>query len=149
MGAAADDDADANDAGSQSRDWDGAWRRWQLESSSDGEGNVLQDAMAELVSAEAAVRAAKEEVDLAAEEKQALEEELAALQRARRDPFEQLDEIYELLAARLDRDTVLLSGGKALFAVALLSLAFRWRTDGPGSVAGCLLLPLACATGQI
>ena len=49
----------------------------------------------------------------------------------------------------MDRVAWLRLTGRAVGAAALLSLLFRWRMEGWQSVVGCLLLPLACATGQV
>ena len=137
-------------------DWDSAWRRWQLEGAGDdgappdSSSTAVQDALSTLLSAEAAVRAAKQDREAAADEKAALQAELAELQEARRLPYEieEIEEIYRLLT-NLDRSTAWKIAGRVVFAVVFVSLLLRWRTDGLQSVAGCLLLPLACATGQV
>ena len=38
---------------------------------------------------------------------------------------------------------------QAVLALAAVSLLLRWRSGGLESVASCVLLPLACATGQL
>ena len=111
---------------------------------------ALQDAMADLLSAEAAVRSAQDDWVEAAKEKAKLEIELEGL-RARKGrlpyTFEEIEEVYRMLQS--DERLVWVLLARAALALALVSLLLRWRTEGAGSVAGCLLMPLACAMGQV
>ena len=102
--------------------------------SGDEPTNALQDAMAELLLAEASVAAARSELDAANRQKAALQAELEEVQQQQNS----------LQRKRLSDAVVL-----ALAIAALISLAVRWQESGPASVAGCLLMPLVCASGQV
>ena len=112
---------------------------------------AMAAAEASSVAAKAAVLAAKLDLDEAAEEKASLEAELAEVQRARSLPyaFEELDEVYRLLELVGPQRVAFLVLSRAALAYAVVSLLLRWRNDGFESVAGCLLMPLVCASGQI
>ena len=139
------------------KDWDQAWRRFQLEGmeGGDGEGEgttELQDAMADLISAEAAVRVARIDQQKAAEERERLLQELgdtAEEQRRRKLPytFEELDEVYRL--AQANPSVLYLLLARLAVGLTLVALLLKGRVEGAEGVAGCLLMPFACATGQI
>ena len=137
-------------------DWDRAWQRWQMENgdrendAAPLDSSTVGDAMAELLSAEAAIRSAQEEVSAARQEKARLEAELAALQQQRRLPyaFEEIDELYRLIE-KMDGQATWVLVGRAALVACTASLLLRWRNEGFASVVGCVLLPLACATGQV
>ena len=113
-------------------DWDAAWSRYRMEQVDevDTEAEVIQTALTDLVLAEANVRAAADAVDAAAEEKAALERELAELRSGAKE--QTLD-----LFLRIS------------LAISCVSLYIRFNTDGFESVAGCVLMPVACALGQV
>ena len=123
-------DADSSDS---EVDWDGAWRRLQLESQ-DEPANALQDAMAELLLAEAQVISAKSELEAANRQKAELQAEL-----------EEVQQQQSSLQQQALADAVVLS----LAIAALIKLVVLLQESGPASVAGCLLMPLVCASGQI
>ena len=139
--------------GSDTEDgWDDAWRKFQLENEArvKKETNDIQNAMADLRSAEANIRATQQDWGDAAQEKEKLEIELDRVRRQQQGlpwEFEELDELYKLIQS--DENFVLRLGARAAVALVLVSLALRWRADGLESVAGCLLMPLVCATGQM
>ena len=115
-------------------DWDRAWRRYQLEAADEGGTNVLQDALSDLVQAEASVRSAQQMRDEAAEEKAKLQAELAAVQR-------EMEQLPDAGAVEL--------AGRVTLALALAYLLQRLQSGGVSSALACLLLPLGCATGQV
>ena len=94
------------------------------------------------------VRAAQEDYILAAKEKAKLEIELEAVQRRRTAlpwEFEELEELYRIISS----DSKLLPrlAIRAVLVFSVIFLLLKWRNDGLESVAGCLLMPLVCATG--
>ena len=125
--------SDPDGSDSSDVDWDGAWRRLQLESQ-DEPANALQDAMAELLLAEAQVISAKSELEAANRQKAELQAELEEVQQQQRS-----------LQQQALADAVVLS----LAIAALIKLVVLLQESGPASVAGCLLMPLVCASGQI
>lgn len=139
-----------------SMDWDRAWQRWQLEGLADqpqqasGSGSeAMQDALAGMLSAEAAREAAKQELEAAARQKAELEAELEELQqsRAKRLPwqFEELDALRIIF----EKGSGLNIGLRLVAFALLLSLLFRWRTRGFEDMLGCVAMPLVCAANDI
>ena len=94
------------------------------------EAEALQNALTDLVLAEANVRAAAEEVQAVAETKAALEKELVELRTG----------------AKQQAMDILL---RVTLAASVISLYVRYNLEGGESVAGCLLMPVACALGQV
>jgi hypothetical protein len=109
-------------------DWDREWQRYSLEQMGNEEDTTgLQDAMANLLSAELAMREAKRNVAAAAEEKATLEAALAETQREAR--------LQPVISAAI--------------AVLLALVTVRWWEGGPEAVAGCLLMPLVCVVEEV
>ena len=152
-------DAPGGDECPSNTDWDRAWQRWQLEGDGGprGEGaNAVADALSQLASAEANVRAAREEADSAADEKARLQAELDGIRRlspekrlSRRLPYEyeEIDALYKLIAD--DETFVRRLAVRACLAILVLSLLLRWRTQGFESVAGCVVMPLVCVASSL
>ena len=90
--------------------------------------------MAELLLAEAQVISAKSELEAANRQKAELQAELEEVQQQQRS-----------LQQQALADAVVLS----LAIAALIKLVVLLQESGPASVAGCLLMPLVCASGQI
>ena len=139
-------------------DWDSAWVRFQLESVDGAEegstellgATELQDAMADLISAEAAVRVARIDQQKASDEREKLLAELGDSAEAKKRlpySFEELDEVYRL--AQDNPSVLYLLLARLALGVTIVALLLRGRVEGAEGVAGCLLMPIACATGQI
>lgn len=125
--------ADSDDEAA-SMDWDRAWSRYQLENPAEMEEldvSAVQNALTELVMAEANVRQAEDELYAASKKKADLEAELAALNSFESTP----------IATQI--------AGRLALALAFVSLVVRYNSSGAESVAGCLLMPVACALGQV
>ena len=140
-------------------DWDRAWQRWTLEGQlppvepTDDvaeQSPTMGDALGKVIAAEAAVRSAREAQASAAAEKAKLEAELRSVQRAREGlpyEFEEIEELYRLLWG--DEDFAKRFGARAAVALLVTWLLLRWRSQGLESVAGCVLMPLACAANDL
>ena len=159
-----------DDAPDEPSDLDREWQRWRQEGLAESGGaptgvtpDEIEMAQSEVWDAELALLSARQERLAAMEAKARLEDELEELERERSElprvklpyEFEEIEAVQRYIS---DADN---SGFKSVAVAAawapsvlalglvLVQLLLRWRTDGPEGAAGCLLVPLACITGQV
>ena len=118
-------------------DWDRAWQRYRLEEQgveNEESTNPVADALASVLSAEAAREAARQDVEAAAAEKKRLEDELTMLEQKRANSlpwqFEELDELQRLIFDSGDKGGLLRLGFGVTAFLLLIRLLLELRVHG-------------------
>mmetsp|Transcript_32642 Transcript_32642/g.106783 ORF Transcript_32642/g.106783 Transcript_32642/m.106783 type:complete len:180 (+) Transcript_32642:3-542(+) len=132
--------------GDGATDWDGEWSRWQQRVSGESSAGGVDAPLPADELGQGGKENRGQVESWSDDELQRLRLEDRLKQQLPYE-YEEIEELYHRIAAD-ESFGARLAVRLSLVAVCLW-LAFRWRTQGLESVAGCLLMPVICAANEV